>query len=74
MREREVIKEVDDPIAGKIQVAGSMIKLSRTPMVVGTTPMVGQHTREVLAGTLGYSDEKIEALAENGVVGLGTQA
>ncbi len=73
MREREVIQEVDDPIAGKIHVAGSMIKLSRTPMVVGTTPTVGQHTHEILAGTLGYPDEKIEALVEDGVVGRGTQ-
>ena len=71
MREREVIQEVDDPIAGKIHLAGSMIKLSRTPMVVGTTPTVGQHTHEILAGTLGYTNEKIEALVEDGVVGRG---
>jgi formyl-CoA transferase len=60
--------EVPDPIAGSIHVAGKMIKFSRTPMVVGSTPMVGEHTEEVLRDVLGYSGERIRALEESGVV------
>ncbi len=68
VHEREIMVEVPDPVAGSIHVAGKMIKFSRTPMVVGRTPTVGQHTREILTGTLGYADERIKALREAGVI------
>ena len=68
LSEREILMEVPDPIAGSIHVAGKMIKFSRTPMVVGSTPMVGEHTEEVLRDVLGYSGERIRALEESGVV------
>ena len=68
LSEREILMEVPDPIAGSIHVAGKMIKFSRTPMVVGSTPMVGEHTEEVLRDILGYSGERIRALEESGVV------
>jgi crotonobetainyl-CoA:carnitine CoA-transferase CaiB-like acyl-CoA transferase len=68
LSEREILMEVPDPIAGSIHVAGKMIKFSRTPMVVGSTPMVGEHTEEVLRDVLGYSEERIRALEESGVV------
>lgn len=71
LHEREVLVEVPDPVAGRIHVAGKMIKLDRTPMVVGPAPTVGQHTEEVLAGVLGYSDDAIEALRSDGVVNTG---
>ena len=68
LSEREILMEVPDPIAGSIHVAGKMIKFSRTPMVVGSTPTVGEHTEEVLRDVLGYSGERIRALEESGVV------
>ena len=71
LSEREILMEVPDPIAGSIHVAGKMIKFSRTPMVVGSTPMVGEHTEEVLRDVLGYSRERIRALEESGVVRRG---
>ena len=74
LHEREVMMEVPDPIAGKIHVAGKMIKFSRTPMVVGSAPVVGEHTREVLGDILGYSREKIQALQDEDVVRLAESA
>ena len=68
LHEREVLVEVPDPVAGKIHVAGKMIKFDRTPMVVGSAPMVGEHSREVLTRVLGYPEEKVRALQEEGVV------
>ena len=68
LHEREIMVEVPDAVAGTMYVTGKMIKFSRTPMVVGQTPTVGQHTREILSGLLGYTDERIEALQESGVV------
>ena len=66
--EREILVEVPDPIAGSIHVAGKMIKFSRTPMEVGSAPMVGEHTEEVLRDILGYTEQRIQALQDQGVV------
>ncbi len=59
---REIMVEVPDPVAGKIHVSGKSIHLSRTPMVIGSTPTIGQHTDEVLKGLLTYSERKIAGL------------
>ena len=68
LSEREVLVEIPDPIAGKIHVSGKYIKFSRTPMVVGTTPTIGEHTDEVLRDILRYPAERIEELKTQGVV------
>ena len=60
--------EVPDPVAGSMYVAGKMIKFGRTPMVVGVTPTVGQHTRNVLKDILNYSDSYIESLQADSVI------
>ena len=70
MHDREIMVEVPDPVAGKIHVAGKMIKFSRTPMVVGSAATVGEHTEEVLRDVLGYSSEQIDELKREEVVRL----
>ena len=70
LHEREIMMEVPDPVAGTMWVSGKSIKFSRTPMVVGSAPTVGQHTREVLTELLGYSDEEAQALVDDEVVGV----
>ena len=68
LTEREIMMEVPDPVAGTMWVTGKSIKLSRTPMTVGETPVVGQHTDEILRGVLGYDSDRIAALSEAQVV------
>ena len=68
LTEREIMMEVPDPVAGTMWVTGKSIKLSRTPMTVGETPVVGQHTDEILRDVLGYNAERIAALSESQVV------
>ncbi len=68
LHEREIMMEVPDPVAGTMWVSGKSIKFSRTPMVVGSAPTVGQHTRELLSDLLGYTDEKVQALVDGEVV------
>ncbi|MXZ03267.1 MAG: CoA transferase [Chloroflexi bacterium] len=70
LHEREIMMEVPDPVAGTMWVSGKSIKFSRTPMVVGSAPTVGQHTREVLTELLGYSNEEAQALVDDEVVGV----
>lgn len=67
--ERRAMVEVDDPIAGKINVSGDFWHFSRTPAVIGSTPMPGEHTDEVLTQLLDFSPTKIEELRAEQVVG-----
>ena len=69
LHEREIMMEVPDPVAGTMWVSGKSIKFSRTPMVVGSAPTVGQHTREILQGIIGYTDDQVQALLDEEVVG-----
>jgi formyl-CoA transferase len=65
---REVLMEVPDAVAGRIHVAGKSIHFSRTPMTVGSTPAVGQHTADILTRVLGYSQEQIALLKRDGAI------
>jgi formyl-CoA transferase len=70
VRAREMVQELDHPVAGRIRVVGPPVKLSETPArVARPSPLYGQHTAEVL-GELGYAPEEIGALAADGVVAL----
>ncbi len=70
--EREAMVEVPDPVAGTMWVTGKMIKFSRTPMQVGSAPVVGEHTDKILTELLGYDTEQVAALkAAGAVVGPG---
>ena len=66
--------EVPDPVAGSIHVSGKMIKFGRTEMVVGSAPVVGQHSEEILSEILGYSEERINELSNNQVVGIANES
>lgn len=62
---REMIVEVEHPVAGNLKMPGVPIKLSDTPGSVRTpAPLLGQHTEEILKELLGYDDEKIQSLRE----------
>jgi crotonobetainyl-CoA:carnitine CoA-transferase CaiB-like acyl-CoA transferase len=69
-REREMIVEWEDPIAGRVRGAGIAPKFSRTPgRVWRGAPWLGQDNRALLQGVLGYANERIERLAASGVIG-----
>jgi crotonobetainyl-CoA:carnitine CoA-transferase CaiB-like acyl-CoA transferase len=65
---REMMQELDHTKAGKIRVTGIPVKLSDTPGKVATPPPVlGEHTKEILAD-LGYSTQEAETLHQEKVV------
>jgi len=66
---REMVVDVDVPVAGPTKVTGVPIKLSETPGAVRTPPpTLGQHTDEVLESVLGMEEAQRNALREDGVV------
>lgn len=63
---REMVPEVNHPIAGKMQTIGLPIKFSETPGGVhSAAPLLGQHTLEVLVEA-GYSEEDAQKLIDTG--------
>ena len=66
---REMVVDVDVPVAGPTKVTGVPIKLSETPGSVRTPPpTLGQHTEEVLESVLGMDEAQRNTLRQEGVV------
>ncbi len=65
LRATGTVVEVDHPKRGKYLTVGNPIKLSDSPANVQRSPLLGEHTDEVLA-SLGYSADDIKALAAAG--------
>jgi CoA:oxalate CoA-transferase len=69
VKARDMLIEVDHPQIGKLPLANTPVKLSRTPGgIKGTSPALGQHTDESLRALLGVSDEEIARLRDAGVI------
>jgi crotonobetainyl-CoA:carnitine CoA-transferase CaiB-like acyl-CoA transferase len=65
---REMVVQVDHPVAGMVKLVGSPIKLSRTKVKIERhPPIAGEHTSEILQQA-GFSLEKIIQLKENMII------
>ena len=70
-RERNMIRDVPDPILGELTIPGDPLKFSAFPDPLDiTAPLLGEHNAEVLA-ELGYDQEQIDALTDGGVLTSG---
>ncbi len=67
LRESGTIVEVDHKERGKYLTVGSPIKFSDMSVEVTGSPLLGEHTDEVLA-ELGYSEDQIKSMHSNRVV------
>ena len=60
---------VDHPERGEYLSVGCPIKLSDSPVEVERSPLLGEHTRQILVDVLGYSGEELERVVGSGAVG-----
>ncbi len=72
LRETGTVVEVDHPTRGKYLSVGCPVKLSDSPAEVKRSPLLGEHTEEILSGVLRYSSEEIEEIKNSGAVGAAT--
>ncbi len=69
LRATGTIVEVDHPERGKYLSVGCPIKLSDSPVEVVRSPLLGEHTTEILTSVLGYSGKELDRVFKSGAVG-----
>ena len=66
IRGRDMYVELDHPQRGKWWNVGMPIKLSASPAKIERSPLLGEHTDDVLTNVLGYDAVKVAALKTAG--------
>ncbi|HYL32413.1 MAG TPA: formyl-CoA transferase [Stellaceae bacterium] len=69
LRKTGTVVEVDHPKRGKYLTVGNPIKLSASPSDVKRSPLLGEHTDEILIKVLGYDDKKVREIKDSGALG-----
>ena len=69
LRETGTIVEVDHPTRGKYLTVGNPIKLSDSETEVTRSPLLGEHTEEILRSVLKYDDKRVSEMWESGALG-----
>ncbi|HEV2624733.1 MAG TPA: formyl-CoA transferase [Xanthobacteraceae bacterium] len=67
LRATGTVVEVDHPTRGKYLTVGNPIKLSDSPADVRRSPLLGEHTEEILK-VLGYSEKEVGEIKLSGAI------
>jgi formyl-CoA transferase len=65
---RGIVVEVEHPERGAFKTVGNPIKLSDSPTEIRSSPLLGEHTEEILRELVGYDDAAIEAARVDGAI------
>jgi formyl-CoA transferase len=68
LRNTGTVVEVDHPERGKYLTIGNPIKLSDSPADVRRSPLLGEHTDEILRSDLGMSDDEVNNARGQGAI------
>ncbi|MBV1930938.1 MAG: CoA transferase [Porticoccaceae bacterium] len=69
LKERNTVRTVSDRTFGEVEIPGVPLRFSQFPDFLPLeAPFLGEHNDNVLGEMLGYSDDKIAGLAEQGVL------
>jgi formyl-CoA transferase len=68
LRRTGTVVEVDHPTRGKYLTVGNPIKLSDSISEVKRSPLLGEHTDEVLTKVLGYSASEVAEIKASGAI------
>ncbi|MCK5324878.1 MAG: CoA transferase [Woeseiaceae bacterium] len=67
--ERELVQTLEHPYNDKLPTVANPVRFSASPVDYGRAPpLLGEHTAEVLADWLGYSDAAVDQLKRAGTV------
>jgi formyl-CoA transferase len=68
LAERGIMQTIEHPTTGKVKMPAWPVRFDGTPPRVKPSPLLGQHSAEVLSGWLAMSQPEIEALRQEGIV------
>jgi formyl-CoA transferase len=68
LRKTGTVVEVDHPTRGKYLTVGNPVKLSDSPADVRRSPLLGEHTEEILRKVLGYSEKELAEIKSSGAI------
>ncbi len=68
LRTTGTVVEVDHPERGKYLTVGNPIKMSDSISEVTRSPLLGEHTEEILTQVLGYSDAELAEIKSSGAI------
>ena len=68
VRHLGIVQEVEHPHYGKVKVVGPPATFSESGSASRARPLLGEHNREVLTSLLGYSEEQVKRLSEEGAI------
>jgi formyl-CoA transferase len=68
LRKTGTVVEVDHPGRGKYLTVGNPVKLSDSPADVRRSPLLGEHTEEILRKVLGYSEKEVVDIKLSGAI------
>jgi formyl-CoA transferase len=68
LRATGTVVEVDHPIRGAYLTVGNPIKMSDSIADVRRSPLLGEHTEEILRRVLGYSDQEVAEIKSSGAI------
>jgi formyl-CoA transferase len=68
LRKTGTVVEVDHPTRGKYLSVGNPIKLSDSVSEVKRSPLLGEHTDEILSQVIGFSADEVAKIKESGAL------
>ena len=68
LRATGTVVEVNHPTRGPYLTVGNPIKLSDSPSEVTRSPLLGEHTEEILREVVGYDDNEIATARDEGAI------
>ncbi|MEE9556065.1 MAG: CoA transferase, partial [Candidatus Adiutricales bacterium] len=67
--ERDFFVETDHPEMGRVKIPATPYRFSKTPSSFElSAPLLGQHNQEIFGEGLGYSQEELKNLTQQGVI------
>src|SRR5262249_2057873 len=68
LRATRTVVEVDDPGRGMYLTVGNPVKMSDSITEVKRSPLLGEHTEEILKNVLGYSASEVDEIKASGAI------
>jgi formyl-CoA transferase len=68
LRKTGTVVEVDHPTRGKYLTVGNPVKMSDSITEVKRSPLLGEHTEEILKDVLGYSEKEVAEIKTSGAI------